>query len=1103
MVNKILTAAEYDRQIGNLEEEEVRAQDALTSTSGFFSKTAEPSQADLVKEVQLKSVQTQLEKLRSGKLAQDWYGGDGDEMITQEPREGFLLKGLSAISQPLYAQVGAVQYALGKGEPGKGFFESVDASRKARDTYGTLLKKVGVPAPIAFPMGLAADIIFDPVVMLSLGSAGFAGRVGYGAVSGAKAAGAAGAVTGATLGAKASTLGGAKFVTGGMGSILDVLPRLVVGGKKREAAIAAAKAMEKGGLRMDSPEVVNAVAKIINPGATWAGRVQQAAYKASQAIEKVKTGTRTSAVKALDDWRELTGETVERMLEKRAARLSLGDYTRSLIEKLPGGEKILAKVDMNLTKWQGDAMMQDLFLNTLRENKKLLEPAWNPETRSYNFAKLSDEVVDKILAAIKRRSRDLPDEIKAILDNDISAIKRNVEKMTDEGIEIAKQGKNITRGANTVENTNRMLGETIIEENYQNSLAAIKEAMKELSKEKTGIDMIDKAFEKINVFKVKNVEVGKKTMEAYGKFIGLFKSSKLGPLSPASMLYATVGNVTMAHMYGFNLLRPELYKNVKNALGYLRGKTENEIGTILRTNPEIRHFAGVFKTTFAREFGFSYETAMARGALKDAMQKGIQDGIFLPGSAEARLAEQAMIRELDTAFQKGKLSKAAFKETTPSEYQAGKEVSMAELEYKFGVSRRTGEEVAEDIAQEKALQVMAGTRETVAPLAHELAIKPFLAMKENLAVKAAAGDKIENKAAGLLLWGINQSRKYELIDQSWRLGSFIHLVNDGVTEKELFHMTGTLGLGAKILPTDITSRYLKNGTELFRIKPSRAALMVNEVYMNYAAMPAVVKALRQLPIMGYPFFAFAYAMALKTGETALVNPAAFNKVNFFLREFERDKTPLEKQALKGKYYSWYNDPSMVGLPNWLGATKLFSDNPIYMNVASAIPYYSMNMFMPSERKFNVGWRGQLAAAIDNVPLLKDPLGQLITDYFILPNIIRDVQPQNMWGGPLYPESAPIYKKYLAYPLRQLAEAVVPSVAAIPSLAVPDAAIPFIPSYPGRKAAFAVRGKTPVGVKGAEPTTSRGLRAGLSLVGVNLYPANLSFLTSQVKKSMKK
>ena len=205
---------------------------------------------------------------------------------------------------------------------------------------------------------------------------------------------------------------------------------------------------------------------------------------------------------------------------------------------------------------------------------------------------------------------------------------------------------------------------------------------------------------------------------------------------------------------------------------------------------------------------------------------------------------------------------------------------------------------------------------------------------------------------------------------------------------------------------------------------------------------------------------------------------------------------MEREALKSKYYSWYNQPGMLGL----GSLPFFDSNRIYLNVATMIPYYSMNMFMPSERKFGEGIRGQLASAIDNVPLLKDPAGQLLVDYFILPNIIRDVQPQNMWGGPLYPKSAPWYQKYIGYPTRSLAESLSPGIAAPLGAFVPDSLLPYFPSYAGRKFGYALEGKTPVGVDAKEAAASRTTRAALSQVGINLNPMNLTNLSSNVKKA---
>jgi len=71
----------------------------------------------------------------------------------------------------------------------------------------------------------------------------------------------------------------------------------------------------------------------------------------------------------------------------------------------------------------------------------------------------------------------------------------------------------------------------------------------------------------------------------------------------------------------------------------------------------------------------------------------------------------------------------------------------------------------------------------------------------------------------------------------------------------------------------------------------------------------------------------------------------------------------------------------------------FQENPLYLNVANMIPYYNMNMFAPSERKYNDSLGDKLVSVLDKTPILKDPVGQVMFDYFIQPLIIKDSLPQ--------------------------------------------------------------------------------------------------------------
>ena len=220
------------------------------------------------------------------------------------------------------------------------------------------------------------------------------------------------------------------------------------------------------------------------------------------------------------------------------------------------------------------------------------------------------------------------------------------------------------------------------------------------------------------------------------------------------------------------------------------------------------------------------------------------------------------------------------------------------------------------------------------------------------------------------------------------------------------------------------NKYMKDGQYLYRLTPEKATELTNLIHVNYAAMPAAVKVLRSLPIIGAPFFSFQYAMATKLGQTLLSNPAAINKVAFGMHEVAGSKTPLEKEALKTPYYQYLNNPGMLKLP-------FFQENPLYVNVASLIPYYNMNMFQPSNRKYDSTLGSQLTSVLDKLPLMKDPVGQTIFDYFIQPMILKDSNevPQGQYGEPLYPQNTSALGR-LGYAARGLTDSFLPSTSAI-------------------------------------------------------------------------
>jgi hypothetical protein len=116
-------------------------------------------------------------------------------------------------------------------------------------------------------------------------------------------------------------------------------------------------------------------------------------------------------------------------------------------------------------------------------------------------------------------------------------------------------------------------------------------------------------------------------------------------------------------------------------------------------------------------------------------------------------------------------------------------------------------------------------------------------------------------------------------------------------------------------------------------------------------------------------------------------------------------------------------------------------------------------------------------------------------------MLQNESPQGQFGQALYPKGASALEK-VGYASRGLTEAVVPgwaSFAGLPGGMLPDSAIDIMPSYKFRQLAYSVKGKTPLGITGQEPASSRTIRSLLSNIGIQTYPMDLTYLSSQVKQ----
>ncbi|MCK4500415.1 hypothetical protein KAU11_07950, partial [Candidatus Babeliales bacterium] len=333
--------------------------------------------------------------------------------------------------------------------------------------------------------------------------------------------------------------------------------------------------------------------------------------------------------------------------------------------------------------------------------------------------------------------------------------------------------------------------------------------------------------------------------------------------------------------------------------------------------------------------------------------------------------------------------------------------------------------------------------------------------------------------------------QYGALDYRYKLGTVKYATTAGLKEGELRIAQRLVGLTAE----DITP-VMVDGVQRYKIGSHKALQLANEAFLNYNAMPAIVKVLRNLPLVGAPFAAFTYGMYAKTGRTALTNPAFFNKTNFALSEARGDDTPIEKGLLNMDRYEYLNDPAMMKLP-------MGGNNMTFINLANMLPYYSLNMFQPPQRKYEDTLTNDAIQIMDRLPVMQDPVGNVIFDFLLMPLILKDELPQGAFGQPIHPKDAGAGTKAL-YAARSLADPFMPGItqpfvgmaAGLGENAgiLPEGTTQLLPGYRTRSMGEAVQGATSVGVQSKESAPSRSLRNFFASGGIPIQsPVPYSYL----------
>ena len=660
--------------------------------------------------------------------------------------------------------------------------------------------------------------------------------------------------------------------------------------------------------------------------------------------------------------------------------------------------------------------------------KNILE--YSSKKQWFGSLKASDEAA-KLTAKGKKVIGKNLDDTKDIF------FKKDISKKEISSMEIASKLKDEKKAADT-------LAEQIAEElnNIKYLLDDNPEALKRLSgmsdnevKEvaklvrhyKINVDKYDK-----HVAKVLLGPKARKIFNSYAIYTGLFKNMKIG-LNIATRTNAIVGNTAMTAMAGIDIASSGMTKSLKGAVKMVAGRNYKNLQPFIKND-------GFYKAI--KKYPEPWEAVT-----------GIKADVILKG--------RRYIDEIaDDAMKSGK-----FKST---------DVKAVKKSFDEAVDTFvSGHQVAPGIRTTTTVRTTAGAPEGTF-FSAEFMTGPYAEWLEKLKISKNPAARFFHKTATVSMETYNQ------IDQTFRIAQVLNLGVEGISRKELKLLSNRFVLGMK----DVT----KVG-EKYKLSPLKSLEIAQATYMNYAAMPAFVKSMRTLPLVGHPFISFAYGMTGIAAETALYNPAFYNKISYLLHEISGQKSPLEKQALESGYYQWLQKPGMTKVP-------FFEENPIYLNTANMIPHYTMNLLQPPERDYKSRFGSQVAALIDKTPFFKTPDGQVMLDYVIMPTILQGERPQGMFGQPLWEKDAGTLKK-AGYATRALAESVLPPALGYAGLGVkagvpPEEALPYLPHYRLRQLGYATKGKSSLGIEGKEPASEKTARVMAAMAGVPYYPIKLQY-----------
>jgi hypothetical protein len=1033
-----------------------------------------------------RTLKKQLSYAQGAKASTDWYGPKGAAKVDDGgPKPGIIGRAIDILSVPTYAAAGAAKSILGQSD--KGFVDTVNSNMfKDKDLFGDVLSRAGLPDTVSAIGGFALDVgvggLLDPLSAVSTTRpyASAAWKLG----AGAKRAGTEGALAATKTIALEKASGLARLVPGFKGTEMA--------GKLFSASERAATAYDKaiGTTFLDLLDEA--------PKSSWLGPDLLPNMEA--AVKKIGP----KSTKAWDFFIGQPGKWFENSL-KRDQLESMGLMTGGKL--LPGAKEALEEIAVPY-----GGVIKITSPGAAETIEQGLEAASQAKGAADDLAAAGAKAAGKTPAPSlpKANVAEIMDSTKGVSDGLKDPVSR-LHNSLDQSMDVANSPKNITVSDDMRETAQRFMDEFGDEITMQDLYSTLNDVAETERTGLKGYDLMISNARKLKLgdapviggafkdTKFKNVEYLKEILGTYSKFITLFTTGKVG-FSTASRFNSWLGNPHMAGMEGRNVTNPEYYRKIKDALQILRGKGRAEIIDELRKIPGIAEFAKNNPKTWSKIFGFKYSMFDTTALVSDAIKSGDLGDMARYGLN----LQENIIKDVEKIF----LDVRGLK--TKEEWQT----ALKDVLKSSSMDPRTAEEGLGRYVMEyyvKHQKVPPIEDVPLSYLSNMLDSSDVMKWKTDIARKAQ-GTGASALGYKALNWYLTKPMEnFELADHAFRLGQFMQDTQLGLTSMEIDKLRRFYRISSKDIAKDIAkdvntglSYVERNGQRYYRFTPEKAAEIASGTYMNYAAMPAAIKVLRSVPILGSPFAAFGYSMLGKTAQTAVFNPTYFAKAQAFMKEaslgLAGPQTPGEKEALQTNQ-AYLNNPFMLRLP------RFFEEFPVFVNMKNPTPFLS-NLLSPNERSWSNTFKGNIGNILDSDLFMKDPFGQWLASFALLPFFVEDGEsPQNIFGTPLYPKDTPFSGK-AGYAARDLAESVVPAglspLAFLVNMIGPDAMRDpkFIDNFPLAKyrgLAYALQGKSSVGAGTKLSIDNPAGKGALKTVG-ELTGASLNTVYPKFKKT---